>query len=138
MSALLPGGGAAPSRLAHYFSVCGLDAESGLEPDQLAASGDVMVVACDEVIACRRLALNAAASFLSDQPEPYLPFLSHFIETQMFATFIDNKIMSHWETKDPAAAGVRRAHREGAAVQRARAQPALLHLPALHAPQGGR
>ncbi|XP_069484652.1 DENN domain-containing protein 5B isoform X2 [Ambystoma mexicanum] len=41
------------------------------------------------------------ASFLSDQPEPYLPFLSHFIETQMFATFIDNKIMSLWEEKDP-------------------------------------
>ncbi|XP_059833788.1 DENN domain-containing protein 5B-like isoform X3 [Hypanus sabinus] len=41
------------------------------------------------------------ASFLSDQPEPYLPFLSHFIETQMFATFIDNKIVSSWEEKDP-------------------------------------
>ncbi|XP_068163131.1 DENN domain-containing protein 5B isoform X2 [Antennarius striatus] len=41
------------------------------------------------------------ASFLSDQPEPYLPFLSHFIETQMFATFIDNKIMSQWGEKDP-------------------------------------
>uniref|UniRef100_A0A8C8F4M1 DENN domain-containing protein 5B n=1 Tax=Oncorhynchus tshawytscha TaxID=74940 RepID=A0A8C8F4M1_ONCTS len=41
------------------------------------------------------------ASFLSDQPEPYLPFLSHFIETQMFATFIDNKIMSQWEEKEP-------------------------------------
>ncbi|XP_077196028.1 DENN domain-containing protein 5B isoform X3 [Paroedura picta] len=41
------------------------------------------------------------ASFLSDQSEPYLPFLSHFIETQMFATFIDNKIMSQWEEKDP-------------------------------------
>ncbi|XP_056445342.1 DENN domain-containing protein 5B isoform X2 [Gadus chalcogrammus] len=41
------------------------------------------------------------ASFLSDQPEPYLPFLSHFIETQMFATFIDNKIMSQWEAKEP-------------------------------------
>ncbi|KAJ8006449.1 hypothetical protein DPEC_G00107380 [Dallia pectoralis] len=40
-------------------------------------------------------------SFLSDQPEPYLPFLSHFIETQMFATFIDNKIMSQWEEKEP-------------------------------------
>nr|XP_060513982.1 DENN domain-containing protein 5B isoform X3 [Panthera onca] len=40
------------------------------------------------------------ASFLSDQPEPYLPFLSRFIETQMFATFIDNKIMSQWEEKD--------------------------------------
>ncbi|XP_058138997.1 DENN domain-containing protein 5B isoform X2 [Dasypus novemcinctus] len=41
------------------------------------------------------------ASFLCDQPEPYLPFLSRFIETQMFATFIDNKIMSQWEEKDP-------------------------------------
>ncbi|XP_048463769.1 DENN domain-containing protein 5B-like [Rhincodon typus] len=41
------------------------------------------------------------ASFLSDQPEPYLPFLSHFIETQMFATFIDNKIVSLWEEKEP-------------------------------------
>ncbi|XP_048401713.1 DENN domain-containing protein 5A isoform X2 [Stegostoma tigrinum] len=35
------------------------------------------------------------ASFLSDQPEPYLPFLSRFLETQMFASFIDNKIMCH-------------------------------------------
>uniref|UniRef100_A0AAR2L8F8 UDENN domain-containing protein n=1 Tax=Pygocentrus nattereri TaxID=42514 RepID=A0AAR2L8F8_PYGNA len=41
------------------------------------------------------------ASFLSDQPEPFLPFLSRFIETQMFATFIDNKIMSQWEEKEP-------------------------------------
>ncbi|CAH2276531.1 DENN domain-containing 5B isoform X1 [Pelobates cultripes] len=41
------------------------------------------------------------ASFLSDQPEPNLPFLSRFIETQMFATFIDNKIMSLWEEKEP-------------------------------------
>ncbi|XP_042197319.1 DENN domain-containing protein 5A isoform X2 [Callorhinchus milii] len=37
------------------------------------------------------------ASFLSDQPEPYLPFLSRFLETQMFASFIDNKIMCHDE-----------------------------------------
>ncbi|XP_034272947.1 DENN domain-containing protein 5A isoform X4 [Pantherophis guttatus] len=42
------------------------------------------------------------ASFLSDQPEPYLPFLSRFLETQMFASFIDNKIMCHdGEDKDP-------------------------------------
>uniref|UniRef100_H3CVF5 DENN domain containing 5A n=1 Tax=Tetraodon nigroviridis TaxID=99883 RepID=H3CVF5_TETNG len=33
------------------------------------------------------------ASFLSDQPEPYLPFLSRFLETQMFASFIDSKIL---------------------------------------------
>uniref|UniRef100_A0A8C6V702 DENN domain containing 5A n=1 Tax=Naja naja TaxID=35670 RepID=A0A8C6V702_NAJNA len=39
---------------------------------------------------------------LSDQPEPYLPFLSRFLETQMFASFIDNKIMCHdGEDKDP-------------------------------------
>ncbi|XP_032804974.1 DENN domain-containing protein 5B-like isoform X2 [Petromyzon marinus] len=41
------------------------------------------------------------ASFLSDQPEPYLPFLSSFIETQMFATFIDSKILAQWEEKEP-------------------------------------
>lgn len=35
------------------------------------------------------------ASFLSDQPEPYLPFLSRFLETQMFASFIDCKILCH-------------------------------------------
>uniref|UniRef100_A0A665VNI5 DENN/MADD domain containing 5A n=1 Tax=Echeneis naucrates TaxID=173247 RepID=A0A665VNI5_ECHNA len=35
------------------------------------------------------------ASFLSDQPEPYLPFLSCFLETQMFASFIDSKILCH-------------------------------------------
>ncbi|XP_052002719.1 DENN domain-containing protein 5A-like isoform X2 [Xyrauchen texanus] len=35
------------------------------------------------------------ASFLSDQPEPYLPFISRFLETQMFASFIDSKILCH-------------------------------------------
>ncbi|XP_028409168.1 DENN domain-containing protein 5B-like isoform X2 [Dendronephthya gigantea] len=32
------------------------------------------------------------AAFLSDQPPQFLPFLAPFIETQMFATFIDNKL----------------------------------------------
>ena len=41
------------------------------------------------------------ASFLSDQPETHLPFLSPFTETQMFTTFIDNKIVSMWEETDP-------------------------------------
>ena len=41
------------------------------------------------------------AAFLSDQPEGHLPFLSAFIETQMFATFIDNKIIAQWEDSDP-------------------------------------
>uniref|UniRef100_A0A8C5QS04 DENN domain containing 5A n=1 Tax=Leptobrachium leishanense TaxID=445787 RepID=A0A8C5QS04_9ANUR len=46
------------------------------------------------------------ASFLSDQPEPYLPFLSRFLETQMFASFIDIKIMCHdEEDKDPILRG---------------------------------
>ncbi|XP_031443252.1 DENN domain-containing protein 5A isoform X2 [Clupea harengus] len=35
------------------------------------------------------------ASFLSDQPEPSLPFLSRFLETQTFASFIDSKILHH-------------------------------------------
>ncbi|XP_066264613.1 DENN domain-containing protein 5B-like [Branchiostoma lanceolatum] len=40
------------------------------------------------------------AAFLSDQPDVYLPFLSPFIETQMFATLVDNKIMANWEPID--------------------------------------
>ncbi len=32
--------------------------------------------------------------FLIEQPSPRLPFLSHFIETQMFTRFIDLKIIS--------------------------------------------
>lgn len=41
------------------------------------------------------------ATFLSDQPQHHLPFLSRFIETQMFATLVDNKILSHWNPLDP-------------------------------------
>ncbi|XP_063616075.1 DENN domain-containing protein 5B [Cydia splendana] len=40
------------------------------------------------------------ASFLSDQPQRHRPFLSRFLETQMFATFIDNKIMASWGEYD--------------------------------------
>lgn len=29
------GGGSAPSRFADYFVICGLDTETGLEPDEL-------------------------------------------------------------------------------------------------------
>ncbi|CAL4110696.1 unnamed protein product, partial [Meganyctiphanes norvegica] len=42
------------------------------------------------------------ATFLSDQPEAHLPFLSRFIETQMFTTLVDNKILSNWGDQDPA------------------------------------
>ncbi|RZF48660.1 hypothetical protein LSTR_LSTR010750 [Laodelphax striatellus] len=41
------------------------------------------------------------ATFLSDQPQQHLPFLSRFIETQMFATLVDNKIMSAWMKVEP-------------------------------------
>ncbi|KAG5882112.1 hypothetical protein JTB14_016875 [Gonioctena quinquepunctata] len=36
------------------------------------------------------------ASFLSDQPEQDRLFLCRFLESQMFATLIDNKILSTW------------------------------------------
>ena len=36
------------------------------------------------------------ATFLSDQPVAHLPFLSRFIESQMFTSFIDHKILSFW------------------------------------------
>lgn len=35
-SAAPPGPGSAPCRFAHYFVLCGIDADSGLEPDELA------------------------------------------------------------------------------------------------------
>ena len=41
------------------------------------------------------------AAFLGDQRDTHLPFLSPFIETQMFTTLIDNKILSQWENPDP-------------------------------------
>ncbi|XP_050672617.1 DENN domain-containing protein 5A isoform X3 [Leptidea sinapis] len=40
------------------------------------------------------------ASFLSDQPQRHRPFLSRFLETQMFATLVDNKIMANWGEYD--------------------------------------
>ncbi|KAJ1365008.1 hypothetical protein KIN20_025212 [Parelaphostrongylus tenuis] len=40
------------------------------------------------------------ASFLSDQPDSHLAFLAAFLETQMFASLIDAKILSQWETPD--------------------------------------
>ena len=41
------------------------------------------------------------ATFLSDQPDQNLPFLSRFIETQMFATLIDRKMASMSGETDP-------------------------------------
>jgi hypothetical protein len=42
------------------------------------------------------------AAFLSDQPDTYLPFLCPFLETQMFTSYIDSKIMSQWEDPEPS------------------------------------
>ena len=44
------------------------------------------------------------AAFLSDQPGQLLPFLSRMTETQLFASFVDMKIMSAWEETDPRLA----------------------------------
>ncbi|TNN28718.1 DENN domain-containing protein 5B [Liparis tanakae] len=38
MSGSSAGSGAAPCRFAHYFAVCGIDTETGLEPDELAGT----------------------------------------------------------------------------------------------------
>ena len=35
-------------------------------------------------------------TFLSDQPGPHLPFLSRFLQSQMFATFIDSKVLANY------------------------------------------
>jgi hypothetical protein len=40
------------------------------------------------------------AAFLSDQPATFLPFLAPFIETQMFASFIDTKLIGWWSEPD--------------------------------------
>ena len=39
-------------------------------------------------------------AFLSDQADNNLQFLSPFTETQMFTSFIDNKILAQWEEPD--------------------------------------
>ena len=44
------------------------------------------------------------AAFLSDQPGLFLPFLAPFIETQMFASFIDTKLIGRWSEPDPKLA----------------------------------
>ncbi|KAH8347509.1 hypothetical protein KR059_011975 [Drosophila kikkawai] len=52
----------------------------------------------DEWISNRETLQNFdKSSFLSDQPEHHRAFLSRFLESQMFATLIDNKILAMWE-----------------------------------------
>lgn len=43
------------------------------------------------------------ASFLSDQTTQYRAFLSQFLESQMFATLIDNKILASFDEKSTTA-----------------------------------
>lgn len=50
-----------------------------------------------EWLSCRESVQNFdKATFLSDQPELHLPFLSRFIESQMFTSLIDHKILANW------------------------------------------
>ncbi|CAH8637671.1 unnamed protein product [Heterobilharzia americana] len=45
---------------------------------------------CENI--CSGLQVFDKVGFLSDQPETHLPFLSAFLETQMFASFLDSRI----------------------------------------------
>ncbi|VDO28728.1 unnamed protein product, partial [Onchocerca flexuosa] len=64
----------------------------------------VINVACPDLetyFASRESVTNFdKTAFLSDQPNKNLPFLAAFLETQMFTSFIDAKIISQWETTD--------------------------------------
>ncbi|XP_075870924.1 DENN domain-containing protein 5B-like isoform X2 [Nelusetta ayraudi] len=40
-------------------------------------------------------------SFLSVQPAAHLHFLSRFLETSMFSSFVDGKVISRWADRDP-------------------------------------
>nr|XP_046250506.1 DENN domain-containing protein 5B-like isoform X2 [Scatophagus argus] len=40
-------------------------------------------------------------SFLSVQPATHLHFLSRFLETSMFSSFVDGKVISRWADRDP-------------------------------------
>ncbi|XP_053641988.1 DENN domain-containing protein 5B isoform X1 [Cherax quadricarinatus] len=55
----------------------------------------------EQWLSCRESVQNFdKATFLSDQPELHLPFLSRFIESQMFTTLVDHKILSNWGKQD--------------------------------------
>ncbi|TNN70878.1 DENN domain-containing protein 5B [Liparis tanakae] len=40
-------------------------------------------------------------SFLSGQPAAHLHFLSRFLETSMFSSFVDGKVISRWADREP-------------------------------------
>lgn len=55
----------------------------------------------DQWVSCRESLHNFdKATFLCDQPELHLPFLSRFIESQMFTTLVDHKILANWGKLD--------------------------------------
>lgn len=45
--------------------------------------------------------LLCQGSFLSVQPAAHLHFLSRFLETSMFSSFVDGKVISRWADRDP-------------------------------------
>lgn len=40
-------------------------------------------------------------SFLSAQPASRLTFMSRFLETSMFSSFVDGKLISRWAEREP-------------------------------------
>lgn len=40
-------------------------------------------------------------SFLSVQPATHSHFLSRFLETSMFSSFVDGKVIARWADRDP-------------------------------------
>ncbi|XP_050714063.1 DENN domain-containing protein 5B-like isoform X2 [Eriocheir sinensis] len=51
----------------------------------------------EQWLSCRESVQNFdKATFLSDQPELHLPFLSRFIESQTFTSLVDHKILANW------------------------------------------
>lgn len=45
---------------------------------------------------------SVQGSFLSVQPDTHLRFLSRFLETSMFSSFVDSKVIARWVDGDPA------------------------------------
>ncbi|PNJ24601.1 DENND5A isoform 3 [Pongo abelii] len=63
------GGGSAPNRFADYFVICGLDTETGLEPDELSAL-------CQYIQASK--ARDGASPFISSTTEEIFELRSLF------------------------------------------------------------
>uniref|UniRef100_A0A8C6C9Y6 DENN domain containing 5A n=1 Tax=Monodon monoceros TaxID=40151 RepID=A0A8C6C9Y6_MONMO len=80
------GGGSAPSRFADYFVICGLDTETGLEPDELSAL-------CQYIQASK--ARDGASPFLSSTTEG-----ENFEQTPLRRTFKSKVLARYPENVD--------------------------------------